>query len=181
MDTNNIIVNRIESAKHILRETSFWSLNEVADIIELKGKLFEKTVFNAKLTCATRGINYAEHFCVLPNDTLVTEYGLCRFLKAIEISPDILPNTQGGVIMAKDHFEMYNPTYKFVEVDTNANDFFLFPGDKVRILHEVGQSRGLVGATGVVQFHTFDTLSIIGPFQFFCERENVQLLERKKR
>ena len=181
MNTNNIIVNCIESAKHILRETSFWSLNEVADIIELKGELFEKVLFNAKQICAAKGINYAEHFCALPNDTLVTEFGLCRFLKAIDISPDTLPNTQDGVIMAKDFFEMYSPTYKFNGVDANANDFFLFPGDKVRILHEIGQSRGLVGATGVVQFHTFDTLSIIGPFQFFCKREDIQLIERKKR
>ena len=55
------------------------------------------------------------------------------------------------------------------------------PGDKVRILKEIGQSRGLYGATGVVQFHTFDTLSIVGPFQFFCNREDVELIERKKR
>ena len=55
------------------------------------------------------------------------------------------------------------------------------PGDKVRILKEIGQSRGLYGTTGVVQFHTFDTLSIIGPSQFFCNREDVELIERKRR
>ena len=181
MDLYDSIVERIDNSKHYLNHTAFWSLKKVAEIIEMDDKLLEKTIFNAKFICAARGINYAEHFCELPNDTLVTEFGLCRFLKTIEIAPDILPNTQSSVIKAKDFFEMYEPTYKFELVDPNANDYFLFPGDKVRILHEIGKSQGLTGATGIVQFHKFEALSIIGPFQFFCNREDVQLIERKKR
>ena len=64
--------------------------------------------------------------------------------------------------------------------DENANDKFLYSGDKVRILHEIGQSKGLAGATGIVEFQTYNTLSIIGPYQFFCNREDVELIERKK-
>lgn len=178
---NNIIVNSIEDATHIIDKSEFWSLREVADIINMDEKLYEKVLFKAKATCVFEGINCAEHFCTLPSDTLVTNYGLCRFLKAIDITPDTLPDTQDGVIMAKDFFEMYSPTTKFESDDTKANDYFLFPGDQVQILHEIGQSKGLMGATGVVQFHTFDTLSILGPCQFFCNREDVKLIERKKR
>ena len=39
----------------------------------------------------------------------------------------------------------------------------------------------LYGVTGVVQYHTSDTLSIVGPLQFFCNLEDVELIERKKR
>lgn len=178
---DNIIVERIEKAKHILGHIQFWSLNEVKNIIKMDDELYGKVLFGAKSHCAFRDINYTEHFCDTSTDTLVTEYGLCRFLKAINISPDVLPETQDGVIQARDYFEMYDPTSKFVASNPNANDYYLRPGDKVRILHEIGKSQGVAGATGIVQFHTYDTLSIIGPFQFFCYREDVELIERKKR
>lgn len=176
---------RFDDMGHWLGHVKFWSLNEVANYIKLEKEWFNKIVFSAKSNCVVRGINYVEHFCDLPTDILVTDYGLYRFFKAIPITPDILPDTQHEVIAAKDYFEMYDPTdkypNKFLKGTPNANDYFLFPGDKVRILKEVGQSRGLMGATGVVQVHTYDTLSIIGPFQFFCNREDVELIERKKR
>lgn len=175
------ICDRFEEAGHFLDGIKFWSLNEVADMIKLKGELFDKVLFVAKLSCVHANINFEEHFCALPTDTLVTEFGLFRFFKAIPIAPDILPDTQHDIIVAKDYFEMYQPTYKFLPRNAKANDYFLFPGDKVRILTEVGQSKGLYGTTGVVQFQRFDTLSIIGPFQFFCKRQDVELIERKKR
>ena len=176
------IEDRLENAGHILGAIKFWSLYEVAGMLKVEGDLFDKVLFSAKLSCAVRDINYEEHFCSLPTDTLVTDFGLCRFLKSIPIAPDILPDTQHDVILAKDYFEIYEPNNnKFISTNPNANNFFLMPGDKVRILKEIGQSRGLYGATGVVQFHTFDTLSIIGPSQFFCNREDVELIERKGR
>ena len=176
------IEDRLENAGHFLGAIKFWSLYEVAGMLKVEGDLFDKVLFSAKLSCAVRDINYEEHFCSLPTDTLVTAFGLCRFLKSIPIAPDILPDTQHDVILAKDYFEIYEPNNnKFISTNPNANNFFLMPGDKVRILKEIGQSRGLYGATGVVQFHTCDTLSIIGPFQFFCNREDVELIERKKR
>ena len=152
----------------------------MADIIKLEGKLFDQVVFAAKAGCAARGINYEEHFCGLPTDTLVTDFGLCRFLKTIPIAPDILPETQHSIIQARDYFEMYEPTEKrFLCLNRKTNDYFLFPGDKVRILKEIGKSKGLFGATGIVQYHTYEALSIIGPFQFFCNREDVELIERE--
>lgn len=180
-----VIGERFDDLGHWLGTIKFWSLNEIVEVIELDGDLYDKALFDAKLSCAVKGINFEEHFCTLPTDTLLTEYGVCRFFKSIPIGPDILPETRHEVIAVKDYFEMPDPPKnnpnKFLHADPNANDFFLFPGDKVRILKEVGQSRGLRGAIGVVQYHTYDTLSIIGPFQFFCNREDVELIERKKR
>lgn len=174
------IQNRFEEAGHFLGSIKFWSVEEISKMIKLEGKLLEETLFSAKLSCAVKGINFEEHFCTLPTDILLTEFGLCRFFKSIPIAPDILPDTQHDVIVAKDYFEINSPTSKFISRNPKANDFFLFPGDKVRILKEIGQSRGLYGVTGTVQFHTYDTLSIMGPFQFFCNREDVELIERNK-
>ena len=185
MEPFYVIGERFDDLCHWLGDVQFWSLKEVANMIKLDDDWFNKIVFSAKSHCVARGINYAEHFCDLPSDTLVTDYGLYHFFKAIPITPDILPDTQHEVIAAKDYFEMIDPTKanrnKFIRVAPNANDYFLFPGDKVRILKEIGQSRGLMGAIGVVQYHVHDALSIIGPFQFFCNREDVELIERKTR
>lgn len=174
------IQDRFENAGHFLDSVKFWSVQEISEMIKLEGNLLDQVLFSAKLSCALRDINFEEHFCVLPTDTLLTEFGLCRFFKSIPIAPDILPDTRHDVIVAKDYFEINTPKSKFISHNPKANDFFLFPGDKVRILKEIGQSRGLYGVTGIVQFHTYDTLSIMGPFQFFCKREDVELIERNK-
>ena len=179
MDSYDFL-GRLEDAGHYLGEVKFWSVQEISEMIKLEGKLLNYTLFSAKLSCAVRDINFEEHFCVLPTDTLLTEFGMCRFFKSIPIAPDILPDTQHEIVAAKDFFEMDVPTSTFVSFNPEANDFFLFPGDKVRILKEIGQSKGLYGATGIVQFHNYEKLSIIGPFQFFCNREDVELIERKK-
>lgn len=185
MEPFYVIGSRFDDLGHWLGAIKFWSLNEIISVIKIEEKWINKIVFSAKSHCAARGINYAEYFCDLPTDTLVTDYGLYHFFKAIPATPDIVPDTQHEVIAAQDYFEMPDPSEKnpnkFLHADPKANDFFLFPGDKVRILKEIGQSQGLMGATGIVQYHTYDTLSIIGPFQFFCNREDVELIERKKR
>ena len=114
------IEDRLENAGHFLGAIKFWSLYEVAGMLKVEGELFDKVLFNAKLSCAVKDINFEEHFCSLPTDTLVTDFGLCRFLKSIPIAPDILPDTQHDVILAKDYFEMYEPTNnKFISSNDN--------------------------------------------------------------
>lgn len=170
----NELINQIEKASRFLGDTQFWCLEEVAMIIGLDTAELENAKFDARQACAYNGINHEEHFCIMNNFTLMTRYGLCRFIKSLQVNKE-------GLSMARDFYEMDEPTDKFTHVYDKANDYFLFPGDKVRILHEIDCSQGLTGTIGTVILHKSGTLSIMGPFHFFCNRTDVELVERYKK
>ena len=176
------LIKEIENAKHLLANVEFWSASDLAKIMGLDKEEYDEVMFKAMSNCAFEGINYTEHFCETQTDVLMSSYGLYRFLKNIKIQATTPEEFEiiKGPMAAREYFaEVPNIRTKFKARDENANDRFLYSGDKVRILHEIGQRRGLAGAAGIVQFQTYNTLSIIGPFQFFCNREDVELIERK--
>lgn len=114
-----------------------------------------------------------------PTDILITDFGLSRLLKAaMSDSTDI-----EGIAWACDMFEMKDPREAFAhDGSTEANDYFLMTGDTVRLKHEIGKSKGLAGASAIVQFHTHDALGVlVGSQQLFCRRADLVLVERKKR
>jgi len=103
--------------------------------------------------CAYVKINCREHFCLEIGDTFVTDYGLNRILKSIN------GQIGDGLAWARDTFEMYEPgRSKYSDSRNDVNDYFLFPGDKVKFLHEIGKSKDLTGKECQVQFHTHDAL-----------------------
>ena len=175
---NTELADKIEELRTIHQGVESWSVNELMKLLGVDSlSEYRKIMFEAMSKCAYAKINCREHFCLEIGDTFVTDYGLNRILKSI--NGQIID----GLAWARDTFEMYEPgRSKYSDPRTDVNDYFLFPGDKVRFLHEIGKSKELTGAEGQVQFHMYDALAVmIGYTQFFCNRYDVELVERKNK
>jgi len=167
---------RIEKSKTEYKGVTCWSLNEIMNILDIDSlSEYRKALFNAMSKCVYNNINYAEHFKVMTCDVMITDYGLNCYLQE-------LPYNNEKAHEALDFFKMYQPKSKFPDADPSANDYFLFPDDKVRFLHEVGNSKGLTECICIVQFHMPNDLAVyIGNQQVFCKRSDLELVERKKK
>ncbi len=173
---NTELADKIESICTEYQGVECWSVNELMKVLGIDSlSEYRKIMFEAMSRCAYAKINCREHFCLVVGDVFVTDYGLNRILKCTDKSID-------GISWASDMFEMYEPGQsKFNDPRTDVNDYFLFQGDKVRILHEIGKSKGLAGSECFVQYHTPDMLAImVGYNQVFCSRYDLELVERKK-
>ena len=174
---NTELVDKIEGLHTEYNGVECWSVNELMKVLGIDSLTeYRKIMFEAMNRCAFSGINCREHFAMEIGDTFVTDYGLNRILKSIH-------NNIDGLAWARDMFEMYEPgRSKFPDSRTDANDYFLFSGDKVRFLHEIGKSRGLTGTVCEVMFHAFDALAVfVGNTQVFVNRNDVELVERKRK
>ena len=174
---NTELADKIEELRTIHQGVESWSVNELMKVLGIDSlSEYRKIMFEAMSKCAYSKINCREHFCLEVGDTFVTDYGLNRILKSIN------GQINDGLAWARDTFEMYEPgRSKYIGTSTDVNDYYLFPGDKVRILHEIGKSKDLAGTECQVQFHTFDALAVfVGNTQLFCNRYDLELIERKK-
>jgi len=175
---NTELADKIEELRTLHQGVESWSVNELMKVLGVDSlSEYRKIMFEAMCKCAYAKINCREHFCLEVGDTFVTDYGLNRILKSVNAQ------INDGIAWARDMFEMYEPgRSKYSDTRTDVNNYFLFPGDKVRFLHEIGQSKNLTGAEGQVQYHMYDALAVmIGYTQFFCNRYDVELVERKKK
>lgn len=178
MDNN--LASRIKNLSIRDNSLELWSVNEVMEAMSIDNLArYRKIVFDAMMNVAARGINICDHFMMEPTDILITDYGLCRLLKAAMSDSTAIE----GIARACDIFEMYTPHEAFSHDGSTAfNDYFLMSGDTVRLKHEIGKSKGLAGALATVQCHTPDALAVIvcGQ-QLWCRRTDIELVERRKR
>lgn len=174
---NTELADKIEELRTMHQGVESWSVNELMKVLGVDSlSEYRKIMFEAMSKCAYVKINCREHFCLEIGDTFVTDYGLNRILKSIN------GQIGDGLAWARDTFEMYEPgRSKYSDSRNDVNDYFLFPGDKVRFLHEIGKSKDLTGKECQVQFHTHDALAVmLGNTQVFCNRYDLELVERKK-
>jgi hypothetical protein len=173
---NTELSDKIEELRTEYKGVECWSVNDVLKVLGINSlSEYRKIMFEAMSKCAYSGINCREHFAIEIDATFVTDYGLSRILKSTHGDIE-------GLAWARDMFEMYEPgRSKFSDPRKDANDFFLFSGDKVRFLHEIGNSKGLTGVECEVMFHQPEALAVIlGNQQVFCRRNDLELIERKK-